>query len=277
MKLPLKTLSFLFEEKSGGDGAGGGAGGSSNPSNPPAPTSVVDDDGEETDDLGYPIEKKPGDEQKPADKKESKADLGYGDDEDGDKKPDEKKDAGKNTGYGDDEEKPADEKPEDKKPVDEKKEEKKLDYELDEKGLESQAEAVKNIKDFAAKHGLTKDAAQTLLDDRKAMVARQAEHAKQVEAEKVRVRAQWKAELKSDATFGGENYGHNIKLVDRVIEENLPEIKKKLTDGKTMLPPYIMKDLAAIGRTLYGSKGLVQGDPVSSTDDASDDALSFYE
>lgn len=86
--------------------------------------------------------------------------------------------------------------------------------------------------------------------------ARQAENAKKVKEQ----RAGWVKELKEDPDFGGESFGSNVKKVDRVLNDFLPNVKKKLTESKGMLPPYIMRDLAKLSKNLYGTEGFVKGE-----------------
>ena len=151
----------------------------------------------------------------------------------------------------------------------------KLDYELDEK--EAKAEDLAKVKAFAKKHGIPQAAAQELLDERKAIVANEAAEALKKENAIKQTRIDWHRELKTDPKFGGEQFAHNLAQAEKVIENFMPNVKKVLTERGSMLPPYVMRDLADLAKTLYGSKSLVQGDPPVVKDEGTDDALAFYE
>lgn len=260
---------FLMEENSGGNAAGGGAGApASNPSDAPAPA---------TDDLGYEITPDPtaavgaiaGDPAKPAAAPagtpaaaEKKPIAGYD--------PDAPADPA--TGYLD----PATGKaPETPAAPGVAPAADDLGFELDEK--DARPEDSKFVKEFAKKHKVSKEVAQALLDTKKAEAAEQAKRVQELEVERQKVRKMWHKELKEDKDFGGEHFAHNVKQAEKVIEDFLPNVKKKLTESGSMLPPYIMRDLAAMAKTLYGSKSLVQGEAPAPDENSKDDHLAFYD
>lgn len=81
-------------------------------------------------------------------------------------------------------------------------------------------------------------------------------------AEKARVTAQrkeWNKSLKDDPEFGGEHFDKNVDRVEKLLEKNLPNTKKALTDKKGMLPPYLMRDLLSLAKVLNPTTPLVKG------------------
>lgn len=153
------------------------------------------------------------------------------------------------TGY----DKPKDEKPKEEKPL-----------ELDLKGLEE--DKVKDIIDFAKSHGLTKEQAQALVDKRKGDEDQKIAAVEAYKAEEAKIFAQWEQELRDDPDFGGENFAQSIHNVNKLIREELPEIKNLLTKSGKRVPPNIMKEFNAVARKLYGETELVQGDRVNNKD-----------
>jgi len=75
-------------------------------------------------------------------------------------------------------------------------------------------------------------------------------------------RASWLTELKTDADFGGENFEANVDRAEKVLEEFLPNTKKALTGRGSMMPPYIMRDLLALYKTMNPTTKLITGDPI---------------
>lgn len=155
-----------------------------------------------------------------------------------------------------------------------------LGYELKTEGLP--ADEVAKLKDFLKKNGATKEIAQALMDLRKSeLKAADETRVKAEEAakkEQAETRKRWMKELKDDPVFGGEKYGFNVKRAERVIEEFMPGTKKVLTERKSMLPPYVMRDLARLADHLWATEGLKTGNPPapSETEEEQDDALAFY-
>lgn len=139
------------------------------------------------------------------------------------------------------------------------------------------------IKDFVKKYKVSKEVASGLVEVKKAEIAKlQAsikDHKEKSAKEMLKVRHGWYEELKADAEFGGEKFDFNVKRVDKVMQDFLPNLKKKLTDSKGMLPPYIMRDLAKLGSHLYSSENLVGGDPSKGEKESKEkenDPLAFY-
>jgi outer membrane protein OmpA-like peptidoglycan-associated protein len=250
---------MLMNEKSEAD-AGGGK--KQVPPTPPPPkdNAPPKEAGDTLDEYGYdkPKDEVPKD-QKPAPKGEE--------DSEGEAPP---------TGYEKEPEKlepPKDDKPKDSPPPED-------DLKLDPKGLAD--EDVKNVKEFAKKHKISKEVAQALLDERKAAfdkaVKTLADQQAEEEADIKRTKIEWYKELKNDATFGGDKFEHNIKQIGKVVDDFMPNLKKVLTERKVMMPPYIMKDLAKIAGHLYSTDKMIQGDPPapSKKDEPEDDSLAFY-
>ena len=160
------------------------------------------------------------------------------------------------TGYGDAPPKVE----EDPKPVEK---DEQLGFELKLEGLAAE-EALK-VKEFAKKHKISQEAAQELVDQRKAEAENQKtlmlEAEKSYEREKQKTRHKWYSELKADQSFGGENFAHNIHQVEKFMQEFMPNTKKRLTETKAMLPPYVMRDLANAAAHTYSTEKLVSGEP----------------
>lgn len=125
-------------------------------------------------------------------------------------------------------------------------------------------EEVTAIEDFAKTHKLSKEVAEALVAQKKTEVEKWAVTAteKQAEAKRdvARQRVDWHKELKDDKDFGGENFGHNIKKTEKVLDDFFPGMKNKLTTAGGMLPPYVMKDLAKLADHLYSGEKFVTGD-----------------
>lgn len=238
------------------DGAEGSAGYGDSPED----KDKVEPEAETTDDLGYAKiteEAEPNTEDK--DKTEEKS---------GEAEPKEKEseDIESSSGYGEDSDENGKEGEEGSK---DKSEGKDGDDGEGEKGeldlgdtsdfLPEEIDLIKEVtKD------MDKKSAEALLDYKRKEIAKSKELAEQREADRVakvaETRKSWVQELKDDQDFGGDNFGANVKKVDRVINDFLPNIKKKLTEGKGMLPPYIMRDLAKMSKALYGTEKLVTGE-----------------
>lgn len=245
---------------------------SENP-NPPANPAVPKAEGnnDNLDELGY--EKTPADPKTPEGKEKSEVDPKA---KAAAAEP--KKVENPGTGYGD--EPP---KVEELPPV-VKEEPKGEPDEIDKAVGELPKEDAAKVKDFAKKYALTPEQIKAYGDLRRSELKEAAatfERRKQeIENEKVKIRATWHNELKQDKDFGGENFAKSIDQAEKVLEEFMPNTKKHLTEHKTMLPPYVMRDLAKLGIHLYSStENLVHGDPTVPVEskEKTDDALSFYE
>ncbi len=229
---------------------------------PPAPAAKVEDD--KLDDLGYEKVEPVVEDKKP----DSKVDA----------KPEDVKIEKPATGYGEEPPKIVEEvkPPEEKKDAD-------LGYELKVDEIIPKEE-VSKIKAFAKQHGLTKEVAQAYFDLRKTEVqeysAAVEKAQKAFEQEKLQTRAKWHKELKDDPSFGGEKFAVNVQRAERVLQDFMPGTKKMLTERGSVLPPYVMRDLAKLAEHLYATgEKLVQGNATMPPEDKKqeDDALAFYE
>ena len=154
-----------------------------------------------------------------------------------------------------------------------------LGYELDTKDLHETD--VKKLTEFAKTHKLTKEVAQGLVDDRKAeaiALKKVIEDGKAAQEKAIKeTKAAWHKELKTDPTFGGENFDKNLMKVEKVLAEFLPNTKKVLTEGKTMLPPYVMRDLCKLADHIFSTEKLTTGDPKEPVVEAKQESpLDFY-
>ena len=86
------------------------------------------------------------------------------------------------------------------------------------------------------------------------------EQNKLAEQKRKETRAAWDKELRNDPKFGGDKFLHNVTRIEKLMTEFMPETKKVLTENKSMLPPYVMRDLARIAEQLSGGEKLVTGD-----------------
>lgn len=146
-------------------------------------------------------------------------------------------------------------------------------------GLEP-AEIAK-IVELAKAHKLGPEAAQVLADFRKNQITEGLkafeEHKTQLENAKQQTIAKWHKELSDDPTFGGKNFGQNLKQVEKVLDQYFPATKKILTERGSVLPPYVMRDLAMIGDTLLATGKLATGEaPVPPPVKKEHDPLDFY-
>lgn len=246
---------MMIQDKVNEDGVSGGY--SIEEKTPPAESkepAKSEADGSVVDDYGYKTEKVQDSDAKKDDVGEKKEDK-----KTSEEKVEEVKDPA--TGYDLDENKaPAEE----KKAEPEVKEEKKddLGFELDVKDLE--AKVADGIKAFIKENKITKEVAQAFVEFKKSEIAAQKQS--QIETEKIekaaieQVKRDWQKELRSDPTFGGENFAKNIMNVEKVLNDFMPGTKKLLTERKTMLPPYVMRDLSNLAKQLYSTEKLVSGD-----------------
>lgn len=139
------------------------------------------------------------------------------------------------------------------------------------------------MKAFAVENKIAADVLKKWGDKVKANVEKQklaiADREKQLEQEKNRTRRAWHDELKADPVFGGDKFDRSVSQAEKVLAEFMPQTKKALTERKTMLPPYVMRDLAVMADHLYATEKLTQGEPiVAQTEEVEDDSpLKFYE
>jgi len=150
------------------------------------------------------------------------------------------------------------------------------EFEIKEPG-ELSVEEVKQLKAFMKENKVPKEIAEALVKQRKAEMTEFKElvekQKKLKETNELKQRREWYEELKNDPDFGKDKFDHNIKRVDKVLADFLPNLKKKLTEGKAMLPPYVMRDLVKLGNHLYSTEGLVEGNPPTKPDDNKGDSI----
>lgn len=216
---------------------------------------------ETVDEFGYekdPNQEPPKAEESKDDKKQAPAE-------------EEKKVENPSTGYGKAPKKPEEEKKteEEKKEPSEESEEQKALKEIEEvlKDTDKLLDKAKVTK-FATENKLTKaqvEAYVKMVKEEEAHFAQEAK--KQIEKQK----ADWFKELKEDKEFGGENFNKNVDRVERLLENNMPNWKKMLTERGTMLPPTIMKDLLGVAKALNPSAKFEGGEPPTPPEDKSND------
>jgi hypothetical protein len=262
--------------KEGGSGAGASVESKKEPPAAPNPP-ATQEEGDQFDDLGYEKEPaaKPDDKPKADDKKapDQKPDAKK------EEKPEEIKDPA--TGYGDEPPK-VDDPPPAPKVEGPAAEPDAWDKALEGLPKEDVARAKKFFVDNKDKS--PEEMAKAFAALRKNEIAEEQrqlkDHQKEVERQVQAQRAAWHKELKEDKTFGGENFKRNVHNAEKVLTEFMPDTKKRLTETKGMLPPYVMRDLAKLHDHLYNQESLVTGDPKTNEaakDQASDDPLDFYE
>lgn len=115
----------------------------------------------------------------------------------------------------------------------------------------------KTIADFAVEHKLNKEQVAAYVELTKREVA---DGVAAREAEIKTTRAAWSKELMTDPEFGGEHFDLNVDRVEKVLQNYLPNMKKELTSRGTMLPPYMMRDLLSLAKTLNPTNALVNGE-----------------
>lgn len=152
-------------------------------------------------------------------------------------------------------------------------------YEIDVKDLE-QKEA-DFIKTFAKENKLSKEAAQSFANLRRseglAVIEQNKKAQESFEREVKETRANWDKELRTDKNFGGERFSHNVLQVEKFMKDFLPETRKTLTERKSMLPPYVMRDLAKAAEAFYATDKLVRGENLESPIlEKEDSHLEFY-
>lgn len=116
----------------------------------------------------------------------------------------------------------------------------------------------KTVSEFAVAHKLTKEQVEAYVNLRKSEDAKAEENQK---AQIVSTRNAWIKELKDDKDFGGANFDKNVDRVEKVLQNFLPNTKKVLTERGSVLPPYIMRDLLSLEKTLNPTTTLVGGGP----------------
>ena len=158
---------------------------------------------------------------------------------------------------------------EDKKPPEAAKSLKdELGYELavpEEKELPK--EDSQKIVELAKAHKLPKEATEALLAQKKleyqGFLAAQKESQEVYKKAIADQKASWFKELKEDPEFGGEKLNKSLNRAEKVLQDFFPATKKVLTERKSMLPPYVMRDLAKAYEHLYRPESFTQGDKPS--------------
>lgn len=272
----FKFKFLKYNEAGDGDGSAG-APPAKNETPPPAqkdaPNTPPPQEGGNTDEFGYA--------KAPADDKSGE--KGDGEKKEGAKTPskdDEKIPEDAVAGYGDKAPEVPDAGKQDDPPK--KKEDDGLGYELEVKDLDEKE--VQAIKDLAKEMKLTKEQAQTFVEIKKKelvdMKASQDAYEKQVQVEVTKQKAAWHNELKTDPDFGGEKFAHSVAKVEKFISEFMTDTKKVLTERKSMLPPYVMKDILRAANKFYDTEKLVTGsgasDRNSSKEEKEVSPLDFY-
>lgn len=114
------------------------------------------------------------------------------------------------------------------------------------------------ISQFAIDNKMTKEQVTAYVALMKTEDSKAVEHE---ENNRKEIRSGWKKELMDDTTFGGDNFDINVDRVEKVLTNFMPNTRKVLTDRGNMLPPYIMRDLLTISKSLNPTTVLVNGDP----------------
>ncbi len=126
----------------------------------------------------------------------------------------------------------------------------------------------KVLGDYFEKHKLPKEARDEMVALKKSEISNQLKAQQDqkalVEKETAKLKSTWYNELKNDKEFGGTNFDANIKMVNRLVGDFMPNVKKMLTDKGGMLPPGTMKDFHFVAKKLYETEKMVQGDPGTS-------------
>ena len=283
--LKFKRMFMLYAPNEEGKDGGGGSG--YEDTTPDDKNDEGSEDAGDTDDYGYgEIPEEAGDE-KSEDKADDKSEQTETSKQD-EKKPVEKS----STGYLDEKGEPkSEEKPKEEEPP--KKEEPPKTEEKPGEGEELlkdvkfegvNDEDKKTLSDFIKTHKLPKEAAQAMVDLRKTesekIKAFAAEHDKKMKDLEAEVKRGWIKELKEDKDFGGTNFAHSIKAAEKVMSEFFSNTKIKLTGADKMVPPYFMKDLAALHKKLYSKEKFDSNgnNPTPDSDDNNPDAhLDFYQ
>lgn len=181
------------------------------------------------------------------------------------------------TGY---DEKEEDKPDEDKTKEDDKpKDDNATEFKVKDKGEMLDFE-VETLEAFVKENSIAPEVAEKLVEYKRQEAKRFKESAleqnKEAEKQETEKKKSWVKELKDDAEFGGDKFAGNIKQVDKIIDELMPNLKKVLTESKVMLPPYVMKDLAKVAKKFYSGDKFVSGDPKTKEKDESDNPLDFY-
>lgn len=146
-------------------------------------------------------------------------------------------------------------------------------------------EEVEKIKAFAKANEMTEKQLKAYGELRrqeiKDMEAAVAKRSEEMEKLKRQTHREWDKELREDPAFGGDKFQENVTLVERLVQDFLPGYKKRLTEAGGMMPPYLMRDLAKLAKSVYKTETLVHGDPPAPPEEKKSDGpldpYAFYE
>ncbi len=86
----------------------------------------------------------------------------------------------------------------------------------------------------------------------------------------IKQRQEWYEEIKADKEFVGEKgdqFDASLHKINQLLDKNMPETKKMLTEKKGMLPPYLMKDLLRLHKALNPTTKFEGGEPPGSQEE----------
>lgn len=133
------------------------------------------------------------------------------------------------------------------------------------------------LKDFAKVNNLSAEAAQSFVNLKKEEIRLQKQNfetAKAAHQAKIKAQQdQWGANLRSQ---WGSNFDSNLHMTEKYIREFMPETNKWLTESKTMVPDYVMRDFYARAKEAYSTAALPAGAGPDSVGSESYDPLDFY-
>lgn len=141
------------------------------------------------------------------------------------------------------------------------------------------ADDQKKFGEYFTAHKLSKEAQQAFVDMRKAEIAAnakaQADYEQQIKTETAKLKSDWYNELKNDKDFGGSNFDVNTKLVNKFVQEFMPNTKKVLTEKGGMLPPSTMRDFLSVAKRLFETEKVVTGDGSGTSETTTPDNWKF--
>lgn len=135
---------------------------------------------------------------------------------------------------------------------------------------------------LSTKHGLTKEQAQAIIDQRiaenKQLAADIEKNKQEAQTRQLNQRRQWHNELKTDKTYGEQNFSQTTHKVNKVLSEVMTRTGKMLTNTSTMLLPDVMRDLADLHDKLFGTEKFDGGgNPPGGQNGTSDSAYGFLD
>lgn len=155
------------------------------------------------------------------------------------------------------EDKPAEEaKPAEEKPAEEKPKEIVYDIKLPEGSQLPEGQLERTVA-FAKAQGLSKEAAQSMLDQQNELLASNAESQKEAWTKETEA---WVKVAKEDKETGGEEFGKNAELAKRVIDRfGTKELKEGLTATGFGNHPELFRFVTRIGKAMSDDKLVVPG------------------